>query len=515
MSINCHSKLSPLISRENRPQHLSASPATALLLAASLAPFLSLSSAAKPAANSRPTLTSANSALYIANMGDGSIMRCDGATGKVLATLGAHLIPVGLAIGPDHNLYVTSFSDGTVSRFSVSTGKSLGTFIPQGRGNLAMPVTMAFGPDRNLYVGNWKNNDIRRFDGRTGAFLGVFAKNGSGGLAKPGDIAFGPDGNLYVTNNSANDVLRFNGKTGASMGTFVKAGSGGLKDPQNIAFGADRKLYVGGPAGVLQFSGKTGAFIRVFAPHDNHLSDVGGMAFGPTGDLYVGDWQKNEVVRFARKTGAFQGIFVPPSSGLLSNRYILFGPRGGGGTSPVLAAAARAARLKKMREAEANRPALLAVGTTAPDFAAVTPDGQMVHLSDFKGKPVVLDFWATWCGPCQRSMPHLEKVYQQVKDKGVAVLGVCVWDDKSAYEKWVKENQGTYSFPTAYDPAGRAANGIAGSLYNVSGIPTQYLIDKDGKVVVANVGYGNDDHRLEAALTKLGFQVPDQEASVK
>ena len=259
---------------------------------------LPASAKAAPAHASKKPAAS-KSALYIANVGDGSIMRCDGATGKVLATLGTNLIPIGLAIGPDHNLYVTSFSDGRVARFNLSTGKSLGTFIPPGRGGLGEPVTMAFGPDHNLYVGNWKNNDVRRYSGKTGAFLGVFAKRGSGGLVKPGDVTFGPDGDLYVTNNSANTVLRFNGKTGASKGAFVKAGSGGLRDPQNIAFGPDGSLFVGGPAGVLKYSGKTGAFDRIFAFPSMYLSSVGGLTFGPNGDLYVGDWQKNDVVRYS------------------------------------------------------------------------------------------------------------------------------------------------------------------------------------------------------------------------
>ena len=458
----------------------------------------------------------AGSALYVANLGDGSILRCDGATGKALATLGTGLNPVGMAVGPDHNLYVTSYGDGTVARFSLATGKSLGTFIPLGRGDLAEPVCLAFGPDHNLYVGNWRHNDIRRYNGKTGAFLGVFAKQGSGGLAKPGDVTFGPDGDLYVTNNSANDVLRFDGETGAPRGTFIKAGSGGLSDPQNIAFGPNGGLYVGGPAGVLQFS-KAGAFVRVFAAPGAHLSGVGGMTFGPGGDLYVGDWQKSDIVRYNGKTGAFKSVFVSSASGLMANRYILFGPRGGGGVPAAVAAVARAKRQRALQAAEAARPpappALLAKGTPAPDFTAVAPDGTMVHLSDYKGKAVVLDFWSTWCGPCQMSMPHLEKVYQQLKGKDVAVLGVCVWDEKAAYDKWVIEKKSTYTFPTAFDPAGRGPTGIAASLYKVSGIPTQYIIDKDGNVVEANVGYDPSDHRLETALTKLGITVANQESA--
>ena len=153
-------------------------------------------------------------------------------------------------------------------------------------------------------------------------------------------------------------------------------------------------------------------------------------------------------------------------------------------------------------------PPLLAAGTPAPDFAAVAPDGSLVHLSDYKGKTVVLDFWATWCGPCQMSMPHLEKVYQQVKDKNVAVLGVCVWDKKPEYDKWVAAKKGTYNFPTAFDPAAQEQDSIASKLYHVSGIPTQYVIDKDGKIAASTVGYDEGGTELETALNKLGADIP-------
>ena len=152
-------------------------------------------------------------------------------------------------------------------------------------------------------------------------------------------------------------------------------------------------------------------------------------------------------------------------------------------------------------------PPLLAAGTTAPDFTAVAPDGSLVHLSDFKGKTVVLDFWSTWCGPCQMSMPHLEKVYQQVKDKNVAVLGVCVWDKKPEYDKWVAAKKDTYHFPTAFDPTAREQDSIASKLYHVSGIPTQYVIDKDGKIAASTVGYDEGGTDLEAALNKQGVDI--------
>jgi peroxiredoxin len=157
---------------------------------------------------------------------------------------------------------------------------------------------------------------------------------------------------------------------------------------------------------------------------------------------------------------------------------------------------------------QAPRPALLTAGTVAPEFTVLGENGNNVSLADFRGKVIILDFWATWCGPCQRSMPHLQKVYETVKDKGIVVLALCVWDEKADYDSWLKENKSKYGFTFAFDPAGRGENNIAAKLYKVSGIPTTYIIDKEGKVAEAVVGYsGDDDRRIEAALKKVGVEI--------
>ncbi|MCE9558297.1 MAG: TlpA family protein disulfide reductase [Armatimonadetes bacterium] len=150
---------------------------------------------------------------------------------------------------------------------------------------------------------------------------------------------------------------------------------------------------------------------------------------------------------------------------------------------------------------------LLKVGTTAPNFTAQTPDGKPIQLSSFKGKVVLLDFWATWCGPCMQSMPGLQKIYDGVKGQGVVVFSVNVFDAKDPFDAWIKKT--AYNFTFAFDPAGRdQKTSIAASKYNVSGIPTMYVIDRTGKISAVLVGSG-EEKAIEKALTDLKIKVKE------
>lgn len=154
----------------------------------------------------------------------------------------------------------------------------------------------------------------------------------------------------------------------------------------------------------------------------------------------------------------------------------------------------------------ADRPPLLANGTEAPDFTAYRPDGTPVKLSDFRGKIVLVDFWSTWCGPCKMAMPHMEALNQKISSQGAMVLGVCVWDKKEAFDKWQTEPEVPTTYLKVLDPAGRDAGNIAKALYHVSGIPTFYVIGKDGKILFSGVGSGpKTEASLDEALKAAGL----------
>ncbi|TDL91938.1 redoxin domain-containing protein [Vibrio vulnificus] len=116
----------------------------------------------------------------------------------------------------------------------------------------------------------------------------------------------------------------------------------------------------------------------------------------------------------------------------------------------------------------------LKIGAKAPNFSLKTLDGKQVELSDYKGKKVMLNFWATWCPPCKKEMPDMEKYTQQVGDD-VVVLAVNI-DPENDVQAFVEDNGITFTIPLDSQSAKNPVN----ERYKILSIPTTYFIDKEG-----------------------------------
>ncbi len=119
-------------------------------------------------------------------------------------------------------------------------------------------------------------------------------------------------------------------------------------------------------------------------------------------------------------------------------------------------------------------------GKKAPDFALTLAEKPM-HLSDLRGKVVVLNFWATWCPPCVEETPALNRLQQRIASRGGLVLGVSVDEDQSAYERFLKQ-QGV-AFSTFRDPSRKISLDYGTSLY-----PETYILDHNGKIARKVIG---------------------------
>lgn len=122
------------------------------------------------------------------------------------------------------------------------------------------------------------------------------------------------------------------------------------------------------------------------------------------------------------------------------------------------------------------------VGKPAPDFTLKSFKGGNVRLAELRGEVVMLNFWATWCGPCRQEMPLLEKLSQQYKDLGFTLLGINVEEDASGMEKFLKD------VPVGFTILRDGDNKVA-RLYGVDGMPSTVVIDRNGVVRYLHRGY--------------------------
>jgi peroxiredoxin len=134
-------------------------------------------------------------------------------------------------------------------------------------------------------------------------------------------------------------------------------------------------------------------------------------------------------------------------------------------------------------------PALaISSSAPAPDFTLASRAGKPVSLTQYKGQVVMINFWATWCGPCRQEMPHLEAIHKKYSKMGFTMLGVNVEPDSKAADAWLSKQGTPVSFPILFDTDSKVSK-----LYSVAGMPSTVIVDRKGKVRVLHKGYKPGD----------------------
>ena len=144
----------------------------------------------------------------------------------------------------------------------------------------------------------------------------------------------------------------------------------------------------------------------------------------------------------------------------------------------------------------------------APAFRLDDMDGESHSLQDYQGKVILLNFWATWCPPCRREMPSMERLYQELQGRGFVVVAINQFEDPDHVFAFTGELPVDPSFPILFDRDSRVAES-----YNVKGLPSTYLIDKQGRVRYRAIGGREFDHPEVVALIRgmLDEAVPESE----
>ncbi len=181
---------------------------------------------------------------------------------------------------------------------------------------------------------------------------------------------------------------------------------------------------------------------------------------------------------------------------LIGGAYVLYNQLGSRMDMPQLATQSGQAQDEAGdNQAEAGESEDKAESALAPDFTVYDLNGNPVKLSDYRGKPVVLNFWSSRCGPCQMEMPDFQKAYEELGEE-IHFLMVNVtdgsWDTVDSASAFIEENN--YTFPVFYDTDISAA-----SAYGVSSLPTTYFIDAEGN----GVAYGMGAMDLETLMSGI------------
>jgi peroxiredoxin len=152
-------------------------------------------------------------------------------------------------------------------------------------------------------------------------------------------------------------------------------------------------------------------------------------------------------------------------------------------------------RLATLLLAAALAAPAVQASAAATDFSLPTRDGGTVRLSELKGQVVMINFWATWCGPCRQEMPLLQQLYGKYEPLGFTLLGVNVEPDSAPAQAWLKNV--SVSFPILFDRDNKVS-----AQFGVEAMPSTVLIDRDGNVRHVHRGYKPGDESTYADLVR-------------
>ena len=144
----------------------------------------------------------------------------------------------------------------------------------------------------------------------------------------------------------------------------------------------------------------------------------------------------------------------------------------------------------------ANIPGGISIGNRAIDFELQTLDGKTVKLSDYRGKPVLLNFWATWCGPCRSEMPYLQQINDSYSASGLVLLAVDIDESPDTVKKFMADLNLSLTVPM--DVGKKVAKA-----YGITAIPSTFLIDKNGIIQQKILGAFPDKATIENELKKI------------